>query len=302
MGALSTQRLWVVTGKGGVGKSTVAAALALGSARAGQRTLVCEINAQERVSGFLGHPPVGPEIRLLEERLWAVNVQPPEAMREYALMVLRFEAVYKAVFENRFVRYFLRFIPSLQELVMLGKVLYHLDETLPDGSPRFERIVMDAPATGHAIAFLSVPQVILDTVPPGPMSAQAKKMRDHLAEPRTTATVLVSLPEEMPINETVELHHALTREVHVSCVAAVLNMFIPPRFEAAELDWLPAALKEPVRQHHTREQLSAQAKERLERELSLPVVTLARLFDAPSGRAVVEQAMTQLAPLWEAGR
>ena len=88
-------------------------------------------------------------------------------MREYALMILRFESIYSAVFENRLVRYFLRFIPSLQELVLLGKILFHLQEKRPDGSWRFDRIVIDAPATGHAITFLSVPQVIIDTVPPG---------------------------------------------------------------------------------------------------------------------------------------
>ena len=133
MAGLLDKRLWIVSGKGGVGKSTVSAALALRSARAGRRTLVCEVNTQERVSRFLERPAAGPEITLLEENLWAVDVRPQEAMREYALMVLRFETLYKTVFENRLVRYFLRFIPSLQELVMLGKILYHLQEKLPDG-------------------------------------------------------------------------------------------------------------------------------------------------------------------------
>ncbi len=300
MGVLTAQRLWVVTGKGGVGKSTVAAALALASAREGKRTLVCEINARERISGLLGHGPVGPEVGLLEPNLWAVNVQPPQALREYALLVLRFQSIYKAVFENRFVRYFLRFIPSLQELVMLGKVLYHLEEKRPDGQPKYERIIMDAPATGHAIAFLSVPQVILETVPPGPMATQTRKMRDRLVDPSVTGTVLVSLPEEMPVNETVDLHRALVEEVHIPCSATVLNMFIPERFNAQDVARVPPALREPVQQHFTRERLSQQAEARLSAELGLPVVRVPRAYRMESPRSIVEQAVTHLSPLWSA--
>ena len=94
---------------------------------------------------------------MVEDNLWAVNVRPEEALREYALMVLKFKTVYRAVFENRLVRYFLRFVPSVAELVMLGKVLFHVKETSPGGGPRYDVVVMDAPATGHAISFLSGP-------------------------------------------------------------------------------------------------------------------------------------------------
>ena len=117
---LLDKRLLIVTGKGGVGKSSVAAALALLAARRGKRVLVCEVNAQERVAPLLGAAPSGPVTRQVADNLYTVNVTPPEAMREYGLMVLRFRTIYEAVFENRLVRYFLRVIPSLAELVMLG--------------------------------------------------------------------------------------------------------------------------------------------------------------------------------------
>src|SRR5205085_9640327 len=135
--------------------------------------------------------------------------------REYALMILKFESIYNAVFENRLVRYFLRFVPSLQELVLLGKILFHLKEKRPDGSWRFERIVIDAPATGHALTFFSVPTVNIDTVPPGALANDAKWMHEYLTEPSMTAAVLVSLPEEMPVNETIELASALNERVQI---------------------------------------------------------------------------------------
>lgn len=301
MPGLLDKRLLIVTGKGGVGKSTVAAALAQACARAGKKTLVCEVNARERVSHLLGHEEVGSEISRLEENLWGVDVRPEEAMREYALMKLRFKSVYKAVFENRFARYFLRFVPSLQELVMLGKILYHVQEKQPDGQWRFDVVVMDAPATGHAISFLSVPQVLLDTVPPGPLATEAEKMRDLLVDRDVTAAVLVALPEEMPVNETLDLGAALKKRVKVRPEVVVLNGFIAPRFAAGDLKALEEskALWPLAKAHFERARMSADAQHKLEQGLKLPVIPVPRLFVPKFERAAIEQIAQHLRPALE---
>lgn len=302
---LFDKRLLIVSGKGGVGKSSVAAALALLSAREGRRTLVCEVNTQERISPFLGKPEVGPEIGLLEENLWSVNIRPAEAMREYALMILRFQSVYRAVFENRVVRYFLRFIPSLQELVMLGKILFHLQEKRPDGGWRFERIIVDAPATGHAISFLSVPKVLQETVPPGQLAREAAKMRALLEDPSTSTSVLVSLPEDMPVNETIELHAALTSRVELATGAVILNGFIEPRFndgDLRELEGSDASLYAIARAHHGRARTSAEARERLERGTGKTVHALPRLYPREFGRESIEELARLLATRMAEGR
>ncbi len=286
---LLDKRLVIVTGKGGVGKTTIATALALASARSGQRTLICEVNARERVTGLLARPETGAEISSMEENLWAVDVRPHEAMREYALMILKFESIYNAVFENRLVRYFLRFVPSLQELVMLGKILYHLKEKRPDGGWRFERIIIDAPATGHAITFFSVPKVIIDTVPPGALANDAKWMHEYLIDPTMTAAVLVSLPEEMPVNETLELAAALKDRVQIRPQAVVLNGFIPERFAAGDLAALPTPeLLDVGRVHQSRAHLSMTAAERLN-TLKLPLTIVPRVFTPTFGRAAIEE-------------
>ena len=138
--ALLDHRLLIITGKGGVGKSTISAALGLLGARRGKRVLVCEVNAQERVAPLLGAPASGSSAREVVPGLFTVDVTPRDAMREYGIMVLRFRSIYDAVFENRLVRFFLRAIPSLAELVVLGKILHEV-RVEEHGRPRWDLVV-----------------------------------------------------------------------------------------------------------------------------------------------------------------
>src|SRR6202158_1502314 len=297
MARLLDKRLLIITGKGGTGKSTISAAVALVSAGEGKRTLVCEVNAKDRATQLLGLPPAGPELTSVGENLWAVNIRPEDAMREYALMKVHLEAVYKAVFENRFVRYFLRFVPSLQELVMLGKVLYHLEQKLPDGADRFDTIVLDAPATGHAISFLSVPRVLAQTVHPGSLLREAERVKALLEDAAITAAILVSLPEEMPVTETVELGAGLRqREIHPQ--VTVLNAFTAPRFSDPDLASLEGKrrLLTLAREHRRLSELSRQSREKLERDLNLPLLTVARRYERRFAREAVEQIASELEP------
>ncbi len=122
---LFDKRLILVAGKGGVGRSTVAASIAAASARRGRKTLLYEYNANDRWGDFFGTPPVGASIARLRDNLYAVNTTPGDALEEYGLMVLRFKRVYQMVFENRVTRYFLRAVPGLDDYAILGKAWYH---------------------------------------------------------------------------------------------------------------------------------------------------------------------------------
>ncbi len=241
---LLDRRLVIVTGKGGVGKSTVSAALALLAARAGRRVLVCEVNAQERVSALLGAPLAGAHVREALPGLFTVNVTPPQAMREYGIMVLRFRAIYDAVFENRLVRYFLRVVPALAELVMLGKILNEARAVEGD-RPRWDLVVMDAPSTGHAVQLLRVPAALLDTVPGGPLRRDAQWMHELLVDPERTALALVTLPEEMPVNEAIELDQQVRAVLGIHRAALFVNAMPDSRFTPEESGRLAALAGEP---------------------------------------------------------
>jgi len=234
---LLDRRFLVVTGKGGVGKSTVAAALALRAARQGKKVLVCEADAQERIAPLLGARPSGAIAREVRDHLWTTNVQPPAAMREYGVMVLRFKAIYDVVFENRVMRYFLRAVPGLAELVILGKVLYEA-KTKDAGAYRWDLVILDAPSTGHAVQLLRVPQALLDTVPGGPLRSDAEWMRALLVDPAHTGIVIVTLPEEMPVNEAIDLDREVRETLGLPRAALVVNAMPATRFTPGEREQL----------------------------------------------------------------
>lgn len=284
MSGLLDRRLLLVTGKGGVGKSTVAAALALRLASAGMRTLLCEVNADRRLGRMLGHPEEGPDVTPVEPNLSMVDLEPDAAMREYVLSKIRLERVYRAVFENRMVRYFLRFVPSLAETVMLGKVMWHLRQW-PDAPGGFDRIVLDLPATGHALTLLGVPQSLVSALPSGPMATEAGWMLDLLTDPVITSAVLVSLPEELPVNETLELAQALRSRIRVRVGAVVLNQSVESRFGKADLSALAGrpGLSALVQTYEEDARLSQEAAERL-RTIDAPQVRLPRLVTPEVGR------------------
>jgi anion-transporting ArsA/GET3 family ATPase len=301
--ALLDRRLLVVTGKGGVGKSTISAALALLAAERGKRVLVCEVNAQERVAPLLGGPASGSEIREVLPGLFTVNVLPRDAMREYGLMTLKFRTIYDAVFENRVVRYFLKAVPSLAELVMLGKILHEV--RLEDrGRPRWDLVVLDAPATGHAVQLLRVPGALLDTVPPGPLRRDAAWMQALLVDPATTALSIVTLPEEMPVNEAIELDAAVRGILGMPRGALVVNAMPDARFsgpERALLGELAAAspplgpAAQAARLQAIRAEQAARYLARARAALDLPTILVPLLVREQWDRGAVEAVAAALA-------
>lgn len=305
MASLLDKRLILVVGKGGVGRSTVAAALAAATARRDRRTLLYEANANDRFGDFFGTAPVGADIARLRGQLYAVNTNPANALEEYGMMVLRFRRVYQAVFENRLTKYFLRAIPGLDDYSILGKAWFHTTEQRA-GRPAWDTLVFDMPASGHSLSMLRIPKAIMATVPDGPLTRDARAVRQMLADPAHTAVVLVTLAEEMPSNEARELAGALERELGIAVAHLVVNQVYPTRFED---DSIPAqvlaalsasaqvetgkgdlgALRAHAELARGRRLLNETYLAQLERALPVPQTRLPYLFVPSMGLAEIEE-------------
>lgn len=310
---LAKRRFLFVTGKGGVGKTTVTGALAMAFAAHGKRVLVCMCNTKERLSAILGTRPIPDTILQVSDLIWAVNISPELALEEYGAMVIKVRALSNAVFENKYTKTFFRAVPGLFEWSMLGKAWFHTTETLENGLPRYDVVLFDAPATGHGADMLRVPKVILDVAPPGVLRRDAELAWAMFRDPVRSGVVVVTLPEEMPTTETLELIEILRGELSLPVLKVVINGVLSPLFHPEErarllsdpalLDVAPATLGALAGQNAVvagarraaREQVQAESLERLKRSLDIPAMSLPFLFDEAS---TAEGTRTLALKLW----
>lgn len=304
MPGLETKRFLIVTGKGGVGKTTVCAAEALALAAKGKRVLICMCNAKERMSAMFGSELIGSSVKNVANNVWAVNMDPEIALREYGEMALRSKTLFKLLFDNKYVKTFFRAVPGMQEWTMLGKAWWHTTETRADGSWQYDVVILDAPATGHGLDMLRVPKIIVEIVPSGLLKRDAERAWTMFQDPAQTAVVLVTLPEEMPTSETIELAKALQGELHLPIGKIVVNGVLPPLFSKAERAAIEAAATggdsageaalAAARSRASRERVQAESLSRLAAELPISPSFLPQLFEDAAQPSAIKDLSKRL--------
>jgi len=230
--SLLERRLVIVTGKGGTGKTTVSAALALAAARAGKRVLVGEMARDEQIHRLLapGSPPAGYEGRSVRKGVTAMQIDPFEALTEYLALQIGGRPLVEAVMRNRACRQLMSAAPGWRELITLGKV-WHVEqlEEAP-GRPRYDLIVVDAPATGHGVTFLDVPRVVVSAVRAGPLRHHTERVEALIEDPERTLLLPVTLAEELPTRETAELVERVRSDLAIAVDRVVVNAVVPAPF------------------------------------------------------------------------
>jgi anion-transporting ArsA/GET3 family ATPase len=240
MPALLDKRLIVVTGKGGVGKTTVAVALGLAAARAGKRTMVAEVAQQERMSRAFRREGVGYSEAELAPNFFGMSIDPERALSEYLGQQVG-GTLAGLLFNNRVFEYFAAAAPGVRELTTIGKVweLAQLERRDRRASP-YDLVIVDAPASGHGLALLRAPRTFGDIAHVGPIRRRADVIHEFLTDPRRTGVVAVALPQEMPVNETLEFREKLHAEMGMDTHLVVMNALLPERFNAEEAERIEA--------------------------------------------------------------
>ncbi len=298
------RRFLFVTGKGGVGKTTVVAALAERFARSGKRVLVAETSPKEHLSTLYGRRSLPTQITELSPRLFAVLLDADVALKEYGALVLKSERLVSALFDNKLVHGFFHGAPGLKEWAALGKAWYHSTETLADGSPRFDVVILDAPATGHGLDMLRVPKTIVELSPPGVLRSDAERAWAQFRDAQQSGVVVVSLPEEMPTNESRELCAALDAELGLPLLVVIANQVVPSLFDVAAASAV-AAQTEPTADDAASQALAAgirrAAREEVQTEclrrlagLGAPLLTLPFLPEGAGSLAAVAKLVHAL--------
>ena len=215
-----------VTGKGGVGKSSVAGALAALSARRGRRTLVCEMDAKGALASALGVETLEFEPRELEPNLFAMAMNTEDSLREYLRLFVKIPMIGKIGPLARTFDFVADAAPGVKEILAVGKLCHEVRVR------NYDLVVVDAEATGHIVAQIGAPRVIRNLVQVGLVRDQTDWMLDLLTDPQITGVAIVTTPEEMPVTETLELVGRLERETGVAPTAIIANRVLTPWFDA----------------------------------------------------------------------
>ena len=291
----SQSRLVIVAGKGGVGKTTVTAALSAMAARAGLKTLIVEVEGKSGLSTAFGAADLGYDEIDLAAGIRARTLTPDQALLEY-LEDHGMRRLSKRLANSGVLEVVSTAVPGIKDILVLGKV-----KQLEREGPA-DLIVLDAPAAGHAVTFLTSARGLLDAVRVGPIRKQAEEVTELLTDPARCQVLLVTLPEETPVNEAVETEARLRERVGVRLSAVVVNGLYPPLegldVDASTMNGVPAedgkALRQAAAFRAARQQLQEEQMARLAERMDLPQLHLPFVFSPELGPAEIESLAAAL--------
>ena len=307
---LLNRQLLFVTGKGGVGKTTVAAAIAQLAAQQGKRTLVCEMDAKGALAASFDCSPFPYAPRQIDTNLYGMAMNTEDSLREYLKLFVRIPFVGRIGPLARTFDFVADAAPGVKEILAIGKLCYEVRER------NYDMVVVDAEASGHIVSQIGAPRVISELVQVGLVREQTKWMLDILEDPAVTGLVTVTTPEEMPVNETVDLLERVRQQTQVDIAGIIVNRVLPALFGTRETQVfdqlfsaeaqrilagaagrMVTAVMDAARMNESRRRVGAGHLDRLRDELApdTPMLYIPELFTRAVGRRVVSQVVAALA-------
>ena len=288
-----------VVGKGGVGKTTVAAALARGAAQRGQRVLLVETAQDGRLARLFDRNALGTEPRRLAARIAAARIEPRQLLEDYFTGLLRVPLLARRLFASTSFNALTAAAPGVTEFLILERLLEWVAPTGLFARARYDLVIVDGPATGHALSLLRTPRNLASMVPGGPIGSTARRMLGLLADHTRTRVVLVTIPEDLAVNEALEAHTALVGDVAVRVERPILNRVFPRRFGRSDLAELADCTEDDPLIAAANFALSARREAerhmgRLRRALGSAPVLLPQIFTAAVTAAQLDVAARRL--------
>jgi anion-transporting ArsA/GET3 family ATPase len=244
-------RIVFVLGKGGVGRSTVSAALGLMCAQRDERTLIMQWAVADAIGPWFAAAPAGPAPIEIAPQLSVANFALDDALRAYFVDHLHLGLVYRRVVRARAVARMIEVAPGLAEMFFLGQLWWLITLAEREAGLRFDRVIVDAPATGHAASLLDIPSLASAMATAGLLSVETRRVVEMLADPRRTGALVVSLPEPLVVDETLELIPRVTSRLGRPPLALVVNRsadtIVGHEAQPPWLDLLAAQLSGPSR-------------------------------------------------------
>lgn len=306
--SLSSSRLQILLGKGGVGKTTVAAALGVALAQSGRDTLICETEGKSALGAIFGLGALGFQEERLLDHLWARTIKPDEALLQY-LQDHSMLKLSRYLVRANLLDYVSTTIPGIKDVIILGKVKQLVYRNRSYERP-YEHIILDPPAAGHAVTFLSSPVGIKNAVRMGPLREQADEVLGLLGDHEMTVVHIVTLPEETPVNEAIEAASKVVERTGCRLGVVFVNGCYPRPAEplspseirdlAAEEglrleEGLAEAMSAAAAFLEERYRMQREEVERIASALGLPIVELPFLFTTDVGIPEIEELARAIA-------
>ena len=234
--ALERRQMLVVTGKGGVGKTTVAAVLGRLLAARGRKVLLLDVDPRESLHHSLDVPPSAGEVVTVAPRLQLQHLDPRRLLDDLVREKLKVGLLVRRVLSSPVHQHFTEGAPGLKETAVFGRALRLLEGHVPRGMARPDVVILDAPATGHSVAWLAAPRLISGVIRSGPIGHMASVIADFMADRARFGVVVVTSAEEMPVQESLELIDLLDERLQRMPDLVVVNSVYPPLVEESDAD------------------------------------------------------------------